>query len=222
MKGGLGLGKEITEEELQDEYRRGIEEGEEGERRRRREHEEEEEEAGKTKVQEEKKYPSFLDLTTALRTVTQDRPRIQVPHPVPIVAGGAPIVISEKGEAVPVKAKPGVVIKQIVRQEVGAKKARKKKIAKAQKSSVKEARTEYNQLKKALRKRLMETKKNAYKAEAPRIKKLPSKERAAARKALRARLKQEHAAKLKQLPTVGRKKYTDIISLIRKLKVIKW
>lgn len=131
-------------------------------------------------------------------------------------------MISEKGEAVPVKAKPGVVIKQIVRQEVGVKQKRKKKIAKARKNSVKEARSEYNQLKKALRKRLSEIRKNAYKAEAPRIKGLPSKERAAARKQLRARLKQEHDAKLKQLPAVGRKRYTDIISLIKKLKKVSW
>ena len=194
----------------------------EKERRRRRDEDGGEE----TKVEDDKgeekqARPSFQDMIAGFHSIIRDRPSMQVPHPVPIISGGA-VGISDKGEALPVKTKPGVVIKQIVRQEVGTKKARKKKIKKSQKSSVKQAKTEYNQLKKALRKRLAELKKTAYKAEAPRIKKLPSKERAAARKALRTRLKQEHDAKLKQLPTVGRKRYTDIIALVNRLKKLKW
>ena len=211
------------EEEEGSDFRRGFDEGMQKERRRRRDEDEGEEE---TKVEgdkgeEKQARPSFQDMIAGFHSIIRDRPSMQVPHPVPVISGG-PVVISDKGEALPVKTKPGVVIKQIVRQEVGTKKARKKKIKKAQKSSVKQARTEYNQLKKALRKRLAELKKSAYKGEAPRIKKLPSKERAAARKALRTRIKQEHDAKLKQLPTVGRKRYTDIIALINKLKKFKW
>ena len=118
--------------------------------------------------------------------------------------------------------KPDIVIKQIVRQEVGARKARKKRVSKAGQVSVRAKKKEYTTLKTALRKRLVQRKKEAYKAENARINDLPPKERAPARKALRARLKKDHEAKLKQIPPVGKRKYNEIIALISRLKKIKW
>ena len=148
------------------------------------------------------------------------RPRLQAPFPVPII-GGQPVVITETGAAVPVKAKPGVVIKQIVKQEVGTSKARKKRVTSARGATLKQVKSEYHALKKGIRKRITQLKKEAYSAETSRIKGLPSKERAAARKALRARLKKEFDDKLKQVPSLGRKKYSDIVALIHKIKRIK-
>ena len=160
---------------------------------------------------------SFQDLHKAIR----ERKKLQVPHPVPVagpftLGTGAVKAVAEK------KKKPDLVIKQIVRQEVGATKARKKRVAKGNKTELKAKKSEYATLKKSLRKRLVQRKKDAYKAEAARIKALPAKERPAARKALKAKLKADHAAKLKLIPTLGRRKYNEIVALINKLRKLKW
>jgi transketolase len=143
---------------------------------------------------------------------------------VPITQPIAPqaVTVTGTGAAVPVKAKPGIVIKQIVKQEVGTRKARKKRVSKSNKQSLKHRKAEYSTLKKSLRKRLMAQKKSAYSAQAARIKALPAKERTAARKALKQQLKKAHDEKLKQLPALGKRKYNDIVALINKLKKLKW
>ena len=68
----------------------------------------------------------------------------------------------------------------------------------------------------------MQQKKDGYKSETARIKALPSKERVAARKELKARLKKAYDEKIKMLPSLGRRKYNDIVALINKLKKLKW
>ena len=131
-------------------------------------------------------------------------------------------MVTGTGAAVPAKAKPGIVIKQIVKQQVGTRKARKKMVSKSNKQAIKQKKSEYTKLKKGLRKRLIQQKKAAYSAQAARIKALPAKERTAARKALRAQIKKTHDEKLKQLPALGKRKYNEIVALINKLKKLKW
>ena len=133
-----------------------------------------------------------------------------------------PVVITKTGGVEAVKTKPSLVIKQIVKQEVGVKKARKKKIRKARQSTIKTKRKEYTALKKGLKKRLAQLKKDAFAAEAGKIKALPPKERSAARKALRARIKKVHDERLKQLPAIGNRKYNEIVALINKVNKLKW
>ena len=144
----------------------------------------------------------------------------QVPFPVSV--GSQPVVVTGTGGTESVKARPGIVVKQTVRQEVGTKKARKRRVAKASKQSLKSKKSEYAQLKKGLRKRLMQQRKEGYKAETARINTLPKKDRATARKTLKARLKQAYDAKIKMLPALGKRSYNDIVALISKLRKFKW
>ena len=144
----------------------------------------------------------------------------QVPYPVHM--GGAPAVITTGGGVAPVKAQPGLIVKQTVSQEIGTRKARKRRASKGTKGALKAKKTEYNQLKKSLRQRLVKLKKDGYTAETARIKSLPPKERAAARKAVRAILKNAFNERVKMLPTLGRRSYNDIVALINKLRKFKW
>ena len=139
-------------------------------------------------------------------------------QPAVIGSGG----LAGGGTTAPVKEKPRVVIKQIVRQEVGARKAKKRRITKGNKQALKTKKSEYTKLKRDAQKRLQQQKNDAYAAEAGRIKALPSKKRAAARKLLRVRLKKTYDDRLKQLPTVGKRSYNDIIALINKIRKLKW
>ena len=144
-------------------------------------------------------------------------------HPVPVMMGAtAPGTVPAPTSGVVGKAKPSIVIKQIARQEVGAKKARRRKVARADKVSIKAKRKEYNAIKKRLRSRLMQQKKEGLALEVAKIKALPSKQRAAARKKVKARLKKAYDAKVKMLPTLGRRKLADVILLIKKLNRLKW
>ena len=141
---------------------------------------------------------------------------------VTVVPPQQPVTITKTGGVEAVKAKPGVVIKQIVKQEVGTKKARKKVRKKAGQSTIKTKRKEYTSLKKGLKKRLTQLKKEAFAADAGKIKALPPKERQAARKELRARIKKAHDERLKQLPALGKRKYNEIVALINKINKLKW
>ena len=164
--------------------------------------------------------PGFRELHAAI--TAQRAPQQIVPVPITQPIAPQPVALTGAGAAVPVKAKPGVVIKQIVKQEVGTRKARKKRVSKSNKQATKQKKSEYTALKKNLRKRLIQLKKKAFSAQAARIKSLPAKERPAARKSLRVQLKKAHDEKLKQLPALGKRKYNDIVALINKLKKIKW
>ena len=176
-------------------------------------------EAGMFKEHKKKMNKGFQDLHRALK----EQKQFAAPKSVPV---SGPFGFDSKAVDAAAKKKkeetPNIVIKQIVRQEVGTRKARKKRVATANAVSTKAKKKEYTTLKKALRKRLMQRKKDAFKTEAARINDLPPKERAPARKALRARLKRDHDAKLKLLPSLGRRKYNEIVALISKLKKIKW
>ena len=147
--------------------------------------------------------------------------QMMVPHPVPVIAGATPVPVGTTAGVLG-KTKPGVVIKQIVRQEIGAKKARRRKVARADKTTVKAKRKEYQSLKKRLRTRLVQQKRDGLAAEAATIQGLPAKQRAAARKKIKARLKKAYDARVKMLPTLGRRRLGDIIALINKLNKLKW
>ena len=171
---------------------------------------------------------SFQQLHRGLLAQQQAQPQQQrtqqVPFPVPITHpfAGQPVAVTSTGGTEAVKAKPSIVIKQISRQEVGTRKAKKRRVTKSNKQSLKQKKGEYMKLKRDLRSRLAQQKKASYSAEAERIKSLPSTQRVAARKALRARLKKVYDEKLRQLPNLGKRNYNDIVALINKLRKIRW
>ena len=73
-----------------------------------------------------------------------------------------------------------------------------------------------------MKKRLSQQKKDAYKAEATRIKLMPPKERVAARKEARTRVKKAYDAKIAMLPALGRRNYNEVVALINRINKIKW
>ena len=160
---------------------------------------------------------SFGDLHRALQLM---QPAPQQQQVLPYATSGQPVVITDTGATAAVQ--PGVVVKQTVKQEVGTKKARKKSVRFAKKETLKSKKQEYGRLKKSLKKRLMQRKKELYAVEAKRIKGLPVKERVAARKDVNSRLKRDFDAKIKQLPTLGKRKYNEIVALINKINRLKW
>ena len=159
---------------------------------------------------------SFRDLHRALM---RSAPQQQAQQVLPAQTG-QPVVITGTGAAA--AAFPGVVVKQSVKQEMGTKKARKKRVRFAKKESLTAKKKEYGRLKKRLKKRLMQRKKELYTVEAKRIKSLPVKERAKARKDVKARLKKDFDSKVNQLPVVGKRKYNEIVALINKTNKLKW
>jgi hypothetical protein len=136
-----------------------------------------------------------------------------IPFPVPTAASAQ----------VPQKSKPGIVVKQIVKQTQKLDRARTKKVRFNNKAVIGKLKKQYTAAKTLLQKELMKKKKLEYEAHNNRIKKLPAHKRKAARKKVRVEL----AKKMKQLKTVvlplSRLKNTqDIESAIKSLKKIKW
>ena len=105
-------------------------------------------------------------------------------------------------------------------QKVGGQ--RDKRVKKSTKRAVVTKRKEYNTAK-AAAKKLFTTQKNAfYKSENEKIKKMPAKQRKAARQKLRQQIKAKHAGLLKQLPAAGKLKFGEITKLISRAKSLKW
>ena len=109
-------------------------------------------------------------------------------------------------------------MKQTVKQIQGKDKAKRKK----RKGGIGKSRKEYNAIKKEVKARLTAQKKVTFEKHNARIKKLPAKERAAARKKLRAELKARHSKLVKQLKTGKSLKTLEAIhaavSIAKKLK----
>ena len=115
-----------------------------------------------------------------------------------------------------------IIIKQTVKQVQGVRKARTKRVSANEKSVIRKKKAEYAALKRAVKKRLKESKNNAYTVENEKIKSLPAK----SRKAARAKLKSEHKAKMsaliKKLPGVGKKNQNELTTLMKQIIKLKW
>ena len=83
-------------------------------------------------------------------------------------------------------------------------------------------RKEYNKMKKALLAAFRKAKKDAYGAENDKIKKIPSKERKAARQKLRQELQDKLNRLKKHLPSAAKLKRSAIDKLISAAKQLKW
>ena len=97
-----------------------------------------------------------------------------------------------------------------------------KRVKKAGKDVLKKRRREYNALKTKAKKQITTGKKAHYTRENARIKKLPTKQRVAARKRVKEQLKNKQRELLKKMPAAGRLKLADLVALISKVKTIKW
>ena len=139
------------------------------------------------------------------------RPAQQVPITVPVVGhGGRPSL-------------QPVIQKVTVTQKVGAdKKRRKKKIKAVKTKSLTGKRKEYTALKKQVKKALSAEKKARYTKANEKIKHLPVKQRAAARKKINAELKSKLASLHKQMPPAGKKKHEELQVLLSKVSKLKW
>ena len=139
----------------------------------------------------------------------------------PVVVTGAPTGaaagVGKKEE------KPRIVIKQTVKQIQGVeKKRRKKTVSASNRQALNSKKSEYLTLKKAVKKALTAGKQAQYTRENAKIKQMKRSLRVAARKKLRESLKAKHGQLVKQLPSTGRMSYKDVVSLINKIKRIKW
>ena len=115
-----------------------------------------------------------------------------------------------------------IVIKQQVKQVVNEKKRRKKASSRADKSSLRNKRKEYNDLKKAIKKRFAELKKSEFKSGSSDIKKLKPSERKAARARLRKDLTTKLRALVAKMPTSSKKSASELDSLISSIRKLKW
>jgi hypothetical protein len=173
--------------------------------------------------QEEKKSDTGIRLTLAdlkrkLRVTGPTRDMYPMP-----VASGPVIVQGGPGQAQKQAQPSQIIVKQTVKQVVGAeKKSRKKKVKAGERSSLKRIKNEYSTAKKKVKKDIIAAKKKYYAQENEKIKKLPTKERVAARKKLKAEIKKKQIELTKSMPSTGRMKYNDVAALIRKIKQLKW
>ena len=163
------------------------------------------------------------------------RRRLRITGPIrdrylPMPSGTGPIILGQPtagtsgAAAVAGKAKDSkIVIKQAVKQIVNERTRRRTKAVKeSTKSALKSKKSEYTKLKKQLKKNLTAGKKQQYSRENEAIKKLPKSARVQARKNLRGKLKAKQQVLLKQLPSTGRMKYSDVQGLIHRIKKLKW
>jgi len=149
-------------------------------------------------------------------------------------AGGAPVVIQQPmvpqvisgiapGASKKTAAeKAGIVIKQNVKQVVNERKRRKKSSQTADKRSVVNRKKEYNALKKELKKRFTELKREKFKSGSAEIKKLPPKERKAARASLKKELTDKLRALISKMPSATKKSAGELEKLIGIIKRLKW
>ena len=112
-----------------------------------------------------------------------------------------------------------MVDKFVLNKVQGPDKPKRKK----RKPGIGKSRKEYNAIKREVKSRLTAQKKTTFEKHNARIKKLPAKERAAARKKLRAELKARHSRLVKQMKTGKSLKTLDAIAAaIRVAKKLKW
>ena len=109
-----------------------------------------------------------------------------------------------------------IIQKVTIQQGVKAEK-KKKKV-----SALSAKRKEYNALKKALLATFKKRKRETYKVGNERIKKVPTKERKAARQLLKKRLQEKLAELKKQLPAASKLKKAALDKLISLAKTLKW
>ena len=128
---------------------------------------------------------------------------------VPPMATTIPAVVPLK------KAQPGLKVIQKVNVEQAISK--KKKV-----TGVTAKRKEYNRLKKTLLAAFRKAKKDSYGVENAKIKKIPSKERKAARQKLRQELTEKLNRLKKSLPSAAKLKRSAIDRLISVAKQLKW
>ena len=111
----------------------------------------------------------------------------------------------------------GITIKQTVKQVVSKQKARAKKAVAGTRSTLKNKRKEYVQLKRVVKKRLTTQSKKRVNARLVDVKRLPAKER----KAARAKVKAEEKSRLKKaaskLVNATKKSYDQLVKLIREV-----
>jgi hypothetical protein len=145
-------------------------------------------------------------------------------HPPPPASGPIVIGTGQTTGIIPVKSKDQekIIIKQTVKQTVNERKKRKRSSEAGNKKTLKAKRSQYNALKKEIRKRIIAEKKQAFTKANAEINKLPPSERKSARSKLRSEYKTKYNNLMKQLPAVGRKKINDVDALLSKIKGIKW
>jgi len=167
----------------------------------------------------------MAELRRRLRMTTPQREI----YPMPVGGQSGPVIVQggpSGSSAVRGKAEfpTKIVIKQNGKQIVGGveKKIRKKKVKDSDKSSLRRIKNQYTELKQKAKKDIMTKKKKYYDSENKKIKELPTGERKAARKKLRAEIKKRQDSLLKQMPKSGRMKFNDVAALISKVKSIKW
>ncbi len=145
----------------------------------------------------------------------RERPSQVRQHLVPFPVGsGQQLVQAEKTKT----EGANIIIKQIAKQEVGARKRRKRRANAGNKTSMKNKRAEYSKLKKAVAKRLREENKALLTEEVKRVKALPAKERVAARKKARGNSKARLKAALAKLPAVSKKTFEQLEKFIASAK----
>jgi hypothetical protein len=152
-----------------------------------------------------------------------NRPRgVATPHPVIIGATqpSQPVIVGTgAGDSQKrVREQAKIVIKQQVNQNINSRKQRKKRSV----GSIVAKKKEYTALKKEIKKRLTTQKKEALKTALLGVNKLPVKERAAARKRIRKELSDKLKSLTKQIPPLSKKKYQEVVALIKKIQSIKW
>jgi hypothetical protein len=126
--------------------------------------------------------------------------------------------------AVATKAKdeiPKIYIKNVAKAIANERKVRKTKVSKS-KVSKRALKKQYTTLKAETRKRIKQGKKAHYARENESIKKLPVKERKAARAKLKAELSKREKVLMKSLPSAAKMKVADLRRLIVKTKSLKW
>ena len=112
--------------------------------------------------------------------------------------------------------KPGISVVQKVTVKQNEPKTKKRK------STITAKRKEYNALKRKTIAAIQKGKTAAYKRENEVIKKMPVKQRKAARAKLKATLQDRKNALVKQLPKAGKMTLADLAVLISKVKKLKW
>jgi hypothetical protein len=137
-------------------------------------------------------------------------------YPVPVPSLGASAVATKAKDEI-----PKIYIKNIAKAVANEKKVRFKKTSEP-KTKKRALKKQYTSLKAETRKRIKSGKKAHYTRENAKIKKLPVKQRKAARSKLKAELSKREKALLKSLPPAGKMKLADLRRLISKTKLLKW
>ena len=140
---------------------------------------------------------------------------INYPVPVGLGAGGGGGVAKVKDEV------PKIYIKNVAKAIANEKKVRFKKVS-GSKVKKRQLRKQYTSLKTETRKRIKAGKKAHYSRENDKIKKLPVKQRKAARAKLKAELSKREKTLLKSLPPASKMKVADLRKLISRTKQLKW